>query len=785
MRATIGRSRFGRVAAASIAVALLVSACSGGDDDDEPSDDSTADEPSDDGDDDGSDDDADDGDDGDDGDAPELDGDGLTIGFIQPEIGLFDLLGAAQAGGLALAADDIAAGGGVLGGELTIVAERPTPEVGVTAVFESMVADTSPLIVGPATSADARAIIPLLADNDAVVCGASTTSPGLTTLEGADGRFVRTTFDDNIVAIHTFDRVREYTADVIGRQPKVTIVSRGDEYGDGLSNTLAGLLGLVGTEVSVQRYDPANLVGLEQVGEAAAATTADLYVIIALEEGPLLTGRMQQAGITPDTMLGLDGLATPRLGEKGAPTEPETLDGVTVIGATGPIDFLTRLLGQEAAEGEVLYGAQAYDCAIAMALAVEAAGGTDPAEVSAALRTVTGGDGTICTTYADCKALLDDGIDIDYAGPSGPIDLTEEGEPGGGRFLTARSTTGTLTVVADLTIALEELRDRVAPRLVGFIADIQTALTELGYYSGPIDGQENDEFRAAVAAFQTDNGLEATGTLDAATIAAIQAALGENPILTATITEVQQLLTELGYYTGPIDGVFSDELSNAIKAFQTDLGVEPTGILDAATLQAIYQAGVTAGGGDQPPESTTTTTIGTGTTIPVETTTTTLAPTPTTPDTTTTTAAPATTVPPTTTVPADSILGVLIADPQFTELVALLDTPGLETVKAQLADPTFAVTLLAPNNDALPDDIGSAPVDDINRVLEYHVLLDVVDPLASGDFDTALAGTQVTIDADAATVTGDSNTANILNAAVPAGAGIVWELDAVLAPPAP
>ena len=47
----------------------------------------------------------------------------------------------------------------MLGGELTIVAERPTPDNGVTAVFESMVADTSSLIVGPATSADARAIM--------------------------------------------------------------------------------------------------------------------------------------------------------------------------------------------------------------------------------------------------------------------------------------------------------------------------------------------------------------------------------------------------------------------------------------------------------------------------------------------------------------------------------------------------------------------------------------------------------------------------------------------------
>ena len=48
--------------------------------------------------------------------------------------------------------------------------------------------------------------------------------------------------------------------------------------------------------------------------------------------------------------------------------DPNDLDGLTVIGATGPIDFLTRLLDKDESRDEVLYGAQAYDCAISMAL---------------------------------------------------------------------------------------------------------------------------------------------------------------------------------------------------------------------------------------------------------------------------------------------------------------------------------------------------------------------------------------------------------------------------------
>ncbi|MCB0966952.1 MAG: peptidoglycan-binding protein [Ilumatobacter sp.] len=772
MRAAIRRPKLARATAALTVVALVASACSGADDeDDEPSDESVVDDGADEG----------TGDDADE--TPSLDGEGLSIGFIQPEVGLFNLLGAAQAGGLALAAQDIAAGGGVLGGELTVVTDQPTPERDVTSVFETLLDDTSRLIVGPATSDEARQIIPMLGSSDAVLCGASTTAPGLTTLEGADGRFIRTTFDDNVVAVHTFDRIREYTAGVIGRPPVVTIVSRGDAYGDGLSNTLAGLLGLVGMQVTVQRYNPEDVL-MEGVGEAAAATGADLYVMIGLDEGARLAGVLREAGVEPSSMLGLDGLATPRLGEKAIPDDPTALDGAAAIGSTGPISFLTRLVAEQESQGEVLYGAQAYDCAISYALAVEAAGSADPAEVAVTLRTVTGGGGVVCTTYATCRGLLAEGEDIDYNGPSGPIEIDEDGEPGGGRFLTARVRGGTLTIVADLSISLDELRDRVAPQIAGFIADVQVALTQLGYYTGPIDGQDSDEFRAAVSAFQADNGLDPTGELDAATIAALQAALGDNSILTSTIIEVQQLLTELGYYTGPIDGTWSDELSDAIMAFQTDLGVEPTGILDAATLRAIYQAGVTTGE-NNPPE-TTTTTIGTATTFPVESTTT-LAPTTTVAPTTPTTTAPTTT----TTVPANSALGVLKTMPQFSRLVALLN-PAVVAAIPELTDPEAEITFFAPNDTALAALTGTPTDAQVVAIVQGHIIGEAIDPLADGTYDSLLVATRpgATIGIDAsvtpATITNfdGSVPANALGSAMPTAGGFVWEIDRVLTPPA-
>lgn len=73
------------------------------------------------------------------------------------------------------------------------------------------------------------------------------------------------------------------------------------------------------------------------------------------------------------------------------------------------------------------YGAETYDAVIIIALAVEAAqsDGIEYASFIVDVSTV----GEKCTTFADCKALLDAGTDIDYDGVSGPNDLNGNGEP--------------------------------------------------------------------------------------------------------------------------------------------------------------------------------------------------------------------------------------------------------------------------------------------------------------------------------------------------------------------
>ena len=99
----------------------------------------------------------------------------------------------------------------------------------------------------------------------------------------------------------------------------------------------------------------------------------------------------------------------------------------------------------------------------------------------------------------------------------------------------------------------------------------------------------------AVEALQKAHGLPSTGTVDKATADALQAdvaaqggaAAQEALVSTAA---VQQTLKLAGFWDGPVDGAWTPALSAALRDFQTELGVEPTGTVDAATISALEKA---------------------------------------------------------------------------------------------------------------------------------------------------------------------------------------------------
>ena len=246
-----------------------------------------------------------------------------------------------------------------------------------------------------------------------------------------------------------------------------------------------------------------------------------------------------------------------------------------------------------------------------------------------------------------------------------------------------------------------------------YVTALQTDLATIGLYTGEIDGVYGPETIEAVERLQEEAGLPVTGLFDPATQEALASALGERE--SAEIAALQGILTTTGHYSGPIDGRWSRELEDALKAFQTELGVPATGVVDAATLRA-FEAALAAAGA---PPATVPSTAPTPTTTPAEpittvsAVTTTVAP-PTT-EAPTTTAAPPTTAP----VPQDGILQVLAGAGQFTQLLAAIDAAGLTET---LSGPG-PFTMFAPTDEAFAQLTEPLPTDPeaLQAVLLHHV----------------------------------------------------------------
>lgn len=155
------------------------------------------------------------------------------------------------------------------------------------------------------------------------------------------------------------------------------------------------------------------------------------------------------------------------------------------------------------------------------------------------------------------------------------------------------------------------------------VRQVQALLSLLGYYESAIDGTYSPTTEAAVKAFQLDAGLTGDGIIgpatwdkllptpstdltpppvgDGGTDASTAEADGEaeeQPVSLPTlkigmrgpaIAQVQSALQELGFYRGPLDGIFGPGTEAAVIAFQESAQLSADGVVGPATWRALLQ----------------------------------------------------------------------------------------------------------------------------------------------------------------------------------------------------
>ncbi len=163
------------------------------------------------------------------------------------------------------------------------------------------------------------------------------------------------------------------------------------------------------------------------------------------------------------------------------------------------------------------------------------------------------------------------------------------------------------------------------------VKELQVRLMALGYYKGKTSGNYLEGTRSAVRRFQEANHMDADGEADPETQAMIYSpeAIGrhdaeptgtpspesrdylvdeerENPAVEMPdgqveftkklkngsegklVKTLQQRLTALGYYTGPISGSFMKKTTQAVKKLQKQNGMKQSGVVDEETWNIIF-----------------------------------------------------------------------------------------------------------------------------------------------------------------------------------------------------
>jgi branched-chain amino acid transport system substrate-binding protein len=358
--------------------------------------------------------------------------DSFRVGGILPLTGSLAYLGPPEIAGVGLAVSDINAAGGVDGAQAChdVQDSGDSSDMSIsTASAGTLVASKPSVVIGAASSSVSLNVVDTFADNKIVEISPANTAVDLS---GYSPWYFRTAPPDGVQgnALGTLITTDGYT--------KVGFLVFNDTYGTGLRNAVqetveaAGGSCVYGCKGKGQEFPPGQTTFSSEVSGVLAAKP-DAIVVLSFDETKSIIPELKAQGWDMSKVYLSDG----NTADYSADFDKGTMEGAqgTIPGADPDSAFKDRLQGwNQAANGEKLkdyaYAAESYDATILSALAAVKGGGTDPTTIQKNLLAVSGAtDGEECNSYADCVALLQDGKEIRYKGPSGIGPFDQDHDP--------------------------------------------------------------------------------------------------------------------------------------------------------------------------------------------------------------------------------------------------------------------------------------------------------------------------------------------------------------------
>ena len=357
--------------------------------------------------------------------APAPAGDPLILASLMPLSGDLASLGPGIALGAALAVEQINAAGGINGQPVQLI-EGDSGCDGAVALtsLNDVIAQGAQGVMGAACSGTSLAILDTAIAAEVVMVSPSNTSPQFTKID-KKGFYARTAPSDLLQGDVLASLLIE---DGVG---SVSIISRADAYGRGLAEATAAAFEAAGGTVKTIVYHAPDATEFTAEVTAVGKGASDAIVGIlfpetgcgvlqpAFEQGLLDTPWYMTDGVKDAGLASLCGLGTALDGFKG--TAPGSAAGEAK-------DAFEAAYAGVSADGSptFIFAPQAYDAVMLMAISAAANGVTGPEIASGLVEASSGGEKCIGVS---CIALAADGVDVDYVGASGEIELNQAGDP--------------------------------------------------------------------------------------------------------------------------------------------------------------------------------------------------------------------------------------------------------------------------------------------------------------------------------------------------------------------
>ncbi len=335
----------------------------------------------------------------------------FMLGGLFPETGSLSYVAPGQMAAFNLAVKDINAAGGVLGNSITsYIADVNDADHADqnTAAVQSVLSKKPSVIVGNPSSGvvkntyhEIEALkVPLISN------GATAAS-----LSGISDYFFRTVPPDTVQGAVLADTI------VQDGVQNLAIACFNDEAGIGIRDIVAKRVEAAGVNVvygQKDTFDPTEK-NFGALASSIKATSPDAVLVVAFDQTIPLVKSLASAGVDTKKLYFFDG----NMSDYSKTLDKGFLAGDkgTIPGATATDDFRKRLKSIDSSLTTYTFSAETYDAVVLAALAAQEGGSADSETIRKTLPAVSGTDnGSKCSTYKQCLALIKQGKHIAYRG---------------------------------------------------------------------------------------------------------------------------------------------------------------------------------------------------------------------------------------------------------------------------------------------------------------------------------------------------------------------------------